>query len=249
MNGTPSDQPVGSEEIKQEFDEIVSETPQQQEMAESGTEGYDPKDQEMLNKLEELAVELNRFSQIGSDFAQLFKDLLQKAKAEIELLKKVRSDTDLKTKELQRIHKIEVAAINLEQLLEDYQEQKERFETIMSGQRKLWEEEKAQRVRENEKYLEDLRIQRQQEEEEYQRLRALEKIKVEKELEEEMRSMRQRNSEKQEVLEKEWLEREQTLKENEAELARLVKELEGFVAKLAKRTESQVLGTTGLEAE
>jgi len=144
----------------------------------------------------------------------------------------------LERKELERLHKLDVAATALDQLLEDHAREKQRLEAEMAAERTTWEEETALQARERKEQEEGLKKQRQREIEDYEYKKALDRKKAQDRYEEELRARDKKNAEQQEALEKSWQAREATLKEREEELARLNKEVEEFPARLSRETET-----------
>jgi len=185
-------------------------------------------DLDSTKNAEGLVETVERFTLLGTELREFLTDLSHNITASVEQLKEVRSAVEIETQEMERLHKIDLAATELEKLLEDHQREKEQFESLMENQRQLWEDEKARHAEEEKAYLENLKSQRELDEEEYNRRRAL--------LEDEMEARRQKNTDEQLLLEKNWQERELSLKEKETEWVRLVGELNEFLSKLASRT-------------
>jgi hypothetical protein len=225
-----------------------------QEVSESGIEASETNTSEPVISSETIASEIEHFSRLSSELTELLSNISQKIANSEEQLRVIQSTVDLKTAELKRLHNIEAGAVALEQLAEDHRLQKEGFERVMDHQHRLWEEEKAQREREDREYLENLKIrreqeerefgenleiQRQREEQEFQRMWATEKSKARQQLEEELRAIEQNSREKQEAMERNCLERELLLKQKELEWVQLVQELEQFMSQLTKRIQSK----------
>src|SRR5229473_2900046 len=85
-----------------------------------------------------------------------------------------KENTDSKTQELARLRQAEIQQAvegisvegvvqNLSNLVLDYQSQKQTLETEISAQREAWSAEELQRVREQKEYEENLKKQRQRE--------------------------------------------------------------------------------------
>ncbi len=144
----------------------------------------------------------------------------------------------LERKELERLHKIDIAATALDQLVQDFAREKQRLDAEIAVQRSVWEEETARVERERKEQDEGLRKQRQREIEDYEYKKALERKKAQDKYDEDVRLAEKKNAEKQETLEKSWKQREAALKEQEEELAKLRKESETFPARLQKEAQA-----------
>jgi hypothetical protein len=188
---------------------------------------------------EKYLVDIQHFSRLGDELTAFLSQLSEKIRSSAEQLKMMEQAVALKSEDLRRLHGIEAAAVELEQLIESQRLQKEQFENAMAGRRSLWDEETARRTRENEEYLEDLKLQRQREEEEYQLQWAAKKSKAKQELAEELQAIQMKNRTNQEALEKDFLKRELLLKEKELEWMQLAQELEQFISKLGRRAQTQ----------
>jgi hypothetical protein len=188
---------------------------------------------------EKYLVDIQRFSQLSGELTAFLSELSEKIRSSAEQLKMMEQAVTLKSEDLKRLHGIEVAAVDLEQLVENQRLQKEQFESFVAGQLNMWNEEKARLARENEELLENLKIQRQREEEEYRLQWETEKSKAKQELAEELQAIQKKNRANQEALEKDFLKRELLLKEKELEWMQLAQELEQFISKLGRRAQSQ----------
>jgi colicin import membrane protein len=171
--------------------------------------------------------------QISKALAEVSDDLI----AEVQRLASVREAVTLERAELDRLHKIDVAATALDQLVQDYDSKKHALEAEMSNQRVEWDAEVKARERADKEYDESARKQRQRETDEYEYKKTVERKKVQDKYDEEMRALEKKNREKQEGLEKSWQERETGLREREEELVRLRQEVGGFPSRLQAETE------------
>jgi colicin import membrane protein len=157
---------------------------------------------------------------------------------EVNLLGSVRETVELERKELERLHKIDVAATALDQMVQDYGRQKDELEAEIAAGRSAWEEESARVERERKEQDETLRKQRQRDIDDYEYKKLLERKKAQDKYDEELRLTEKKNLERQETLEKGWQQREASLKEREEELARLRKEAEEFPTRLQKEAQA-----------
>jgi hypothetical protein len=222
-------------EIQREFEEI-------QEQSVAARESADPKIDEALRRretevreaVEGVTVEsaVQRISGLGVEITRALAGLSGKLTEEIQLLASVREAVELERKDLDRLHKIDVASTAIDQLVQDYGRQKQELETEIAARRAEWQEEAARTDRERKEQEEALRKQRQREGEDFEYRKAQERRKAQDKYDEEIRLQEKKNQEKQETLEKTWQLREAALKEREEELARLRKESEGFPNRL-----------------
>jgi colicin import membrane protein len=227
-------------EVQQAFSNI-------REELEAAKETADPKSQE-LARLKEVetrqAMEgitmdgaVQRVSALGLEISKALGGLSEKLVQEVNLLASVREAVEIERKELERLHKIDVAATALDQLVQDYAREKQRLEEEIAAQRAAWDEELRTTERERKEQEENLRKQRQREMEEFEYKKALERKKAQDKYEEETRLLEKKNKERQEALEKSWQQREAALKELEQEFQRLKKESEDFPVRLRKEAE------------
>jgi hypothetical protein len=222
-------------EIQREFEQI-------QEQSADARESADPKieeasrrhETEVREAVEGVTVEsaVQRISGLGLEISKALSGLSGKLTEEVQLLASVREAVGLERKELDRLHKIDVAATALDQLVQDYAHQKHELETEIAARRAAWEEEAARADRERKEQEEAFRKQRQREGEDFEYKKMQERKKAQDKYDEEIRLQEKKNQEKQETLEKSWQMREATLKEREEELARLRKESEAFPQRL-----------------
>jgi hypothetical protein len=180
---------------------------------------------------------VQRISALGLDVSKALAGLSEQLAAEVERLNTIREAVAIEEKELERLHKLDVAATALDQLVDEYSRRKQELEQEIEAQRAAWEEESRTAERERKEAEENLKKQRQREIEDYEYKKALERKKAQDKYEEEQRIQERKNQEKQEVLEKGWQQREAALKEREEELARLRKESEQFPSRLQKEVE------------
>ena len=224
-------------EVQQEFDEIQEQVEAARESADAkAEEAARRRDAEVRQAVETVTVEavVQRISGLGLDIGRALSDVSGKLTEETQLLASAREAVALERKELERLHKIDVAATALDQMVQDYAHEKQRLEAEVAAQRVTWEEESARGERERKELEENLKKQRQREIEDYEYKKVLERKKAQDKYDEDVRLTEKKNAEKQEALEKSWKQREAALKEQEEELARLRKESEGFPARLQK---------------
>jgi colicin import membrane protein len=244
---TPTRPKRSKAEIEQEFSEI------QEEVAVARETGA-PKSRDLLKlheagvvqAVEGMSVEgvVQEISALGLDISKALSGISDMLVQEVNRLASVRDAVALERNELERLHKIDVAATALDQLVQDYTREKERLELEMAAQRKAWADESQRSERERKEQEENLKKQRQREMEEYEYKKALERKKAQDKYEEERQLQEKQNREKQEALEKSWQEREATVHNREEELARLRQESAEFAARLQKEAEQAAAQAT-----
>ena len=174
------------------------------------------------------------------EISKALAEISGKLVSEVERLTSIREAVALQTKELERLHKIDIAATAIDHLVLDYQSQKQTLEAEIFAQREAWSAEELQRAREQKEYEENLKKQRQREVEDYEYKKVLERKKAQDKYEEETRVLEKKNKENQEELEKSWKQRETALREREEEGARLRKEVDEFPVRLKMEVDATV---------
>jgi len=228
-------------ETQQEFEQIQEETQAARESTDAKVaEVTRLRETEVRQSVDGVSVEtvVQRVSGLGLEVSRALANVAEKLTEEVELLATVREAVALERRELERLHKIDVAATALDQLVQDYAREKEKLEAETAAQRAAWEEETARVERDRKEQEDALRKQRQREIEDYEYRKNLERKKAQDKYEEEQRARDKQNREQQEVLERGWQQREAALKEREEELARLKREADEFPARLLKETEA-----------
>jgi colicin import membrane protein len=171
--------------------------------------------------------------QVSKALAAVSGDLI----AEVQRLATVREAVALEHAELERLHKIDIAATALDQLVQDYDSKSQTLEAETSARRAAWDSELKARERAEKEYDENLKKQRQRETEEYEYKKTIDRKKAQEKHDEDMRALENRNREKQATLEKSWNEREGTIKEREEDHHRLQQEVASFPSRLQAETE------------
>ncbi len=238
---TPSRARRSRAEVQKDFSKLVDEVEQQKETASPKADELSRRrETEIRQAVAEVTVDdvVQRISGLGLEITKSLTQLSEKPVAEVEKLQNVREAVSLETKELERLHKIDIAATALDQLIQDYGKQKEELEAEISSRREAWTEEERERERQKKELEENLKKQRQREAEEYEYKKSLERKKAQDKYEEEMRLLEKNNKERQEASEKGWQQREAAIKEKEEEWSRLKKEVEEFPARLKKELDA-----------
>ncbi|MEO7144905.1 MAG: hypothetical protein ABI165_15515 [Bryobacteraceae bacterium] len=240
-------------EVQQEFTEIADEAARERETFDSkSAESARVREDEVRQAVDGITVEgvVQRVSGLGLDISRALGGLAEKLATEVQHLAEVRQAVQIETNELARLHKIDVAATAIDQLVQDFQREKDQTEAEIAGRRAAWAEEIKTTERERKEQDETLKKQRQREIEDYEYKKILERKKAQDRYDEEVNQQEKQNREKQETLEKSWKQRELVLKEREEEFTRMKKEAEAFPARLeaeAKRAAAEA--AKGAEAQ
>ncbi len=222
-------------EVLEEFSGIRKDVESARETADAkAAEAAALRESETRQAVEGLTVEtvVQRISGLGLEISKALSEVSAKLVEEVERLATVREAVSIERRELERLHKIDVAAAALDAMVQDFAREKERLEAEIAAQRAAWEEETRATERDRREQEEALKKQRQREIDEYEYKKALERKKAQDKYEEDQRLLEKKNKEKQEALEKQWQEREAALKDREQELATLRKEAAEFPARL-----------------
>lgn len=204
---------------------------------------------EVRQAVDGLSVEgvAQSISALSVQISKALADVSDNLIAEVQRLATIREAVALEGTELERLHKIDVAATALDQLVQDYDVKRQALETTISAQRTAWDAELTARERADKEYEETLRRLRQREIEEYEYKKTIERKKAQDKYEEETRILEKRNREKQDTLEKSWQQREAAFTERDEELTRLRQEVASFPARLqmeVDRTRSEAIQQT-----
>ena len=227
-------------EIQKEFAKIATESDDEKSVVNPKSEEMTrAREAEIRQSVQGISVDgvVQKLSGIGLEVSKALSDLSEKLVQEVDQLAAVREAVTLETKELERLHKIDVAATALDQLIQDYRTQQSQLEGEIAAQRAAWEREEEERAA-REKELEDgLKKQRLRETEEYEYKKTIERKKAQDKYDEDMRLLEKKNKERQEALEKDWRQRETAIKQNEEEWARLRKEVDEFPVRLKREVD------------
>jgi colicin import membrane protein len=243
----PSRNQRSKAQVQQEFGAI-------QQEAEAARETASPKSMEIEQRraaevrqsVESVSVDsvAQRISALNGEVSRTLLELSEKLTAEVDLLARVREAIALEQQDLERLHKIDIAATSLDQLIEDYARERERLETEIQTRRSEWEQEARTTERERKEADEALRKQRQRESEDYEYRKQLERKKAQDRYDEEIHLLAKKNEERQGELERTWAQREASIAEREEELARLRQQVEEFPQRLAAEKEAALTEAT-----
>jgi hypothetical protein len=185
-----------------------------------------------------IQLSMDRFANLSKEMGSMLSELSQCVHESENQLKRINSEIELKKKELLALYDIDAAAISLKQLAEEQRVQKEHLERLIYDQQSLWEEEKERIALDESEFLEDLRIQRRREEEDFRQARDFEQLEIHRKFEQELQTVRQKAIARQEEKDNELLQREEALIEKERESALLIQALDGFLSQLELRLNS-----------
>jgi len=240
---TPSRGRRTKAETDKEFSSVVDEVSEQAASRDPKLdEAAKARNTELRTAVEGLSVEtvIKGISELSVNVTRALAELSTKMVAEVERLGAAREAVTLETQELERLHKIDVAATAIDQMVRDYQTQKAELEAEVTTQRAAWTEEQETRAREQKEFEDTLKKQRQRELDDYDYKKTQERKKASDKYEEEQRQLAKQNQDKQETLEKDWQQREASLREREEELAHLRREVEEFPARLKNQVDTAV---------
>jgi colicin import membrane protein len=240
---TPSRKKITRAESDKEFENLDREEEKNRAVSNPKAEEMDRlRNQEIRQAVEGISVDavVQKISGMGLEIAKSLSELSGKLVSEVEKLTTIREAVSLEQRELERLHKIDIVAASLDNMLQDYHSKKEELESEIASQRAAWEEEEISRAQGQKDFEDNLKKQRQRELEEYEYKKALERKKAQDKYEEEIRLLEKKDKEKQENLEKSWQQREAVLKEREAEWMQLKKEVDEFPTQLKEEVDAAV---------
>jgi hypothetical protein len=241
-------------EVQQEFESIRREAVAEREAAEPrAEEAAKNREADVRHVAEGVSVDqvVGEISSLGLHVSKALGELSSRLVAEVERLATLREAVALEQRELQRLHKVDVAATAVDHVVQDYESKKQAFLAEIAEARGEWAAETNQRERSDREYEETLKTKRQRENDEFEYKKTLERKKAQDKYDEEQRLRDRENREKQEALEKSWQEREAALKAREEEVAqlrkdndlfpkRLVQEVDGAVAEARRQADQQI---------
>jgi len=239
----PARQRKPKAEVFQEFESIQSDVETARQSADAKTAAAAAaREAEVRQAVEDVSVEgvVEQVSALGLEVSRALAGISAKLVEEVERLATVREAVATEKREIERLHKIDVAATALDQLVHDYGLDRERLAAEITAQRAAWEEEARAAERERREQEEALKKQRQREAEDYEYRKALERKKAQDKYDEEQRALERKNAEKQEQLEKSWKQREAALKQSEQDLESLRQQVAQFPDRLKAEVERAV---------
>ena len=243
----PSRSPRSKAQVQQEFGAIRQETEAAREAASPKSLDIEQRQAaEVRQSVESVSVDsvAQRISALNGEVSRTLLQLSEKLTDEVDLLTRVRDAVTLERQELERLHKIDIAATSLDQLVQDYARERERLEAEIETTRAEWEQETRTAERERKEAEEALRKQRQRENDDYEYRKQLERKKAQDRYDEEAHLLAQKNEERQRELERTWTQREAALAEREEELTRLRQQVEELPRRIAAEKEAALAEAT-----
>jgi colicin import membrane protein len=227
-------------EVQQEFLKIREEAAATREGRNAKVEEADKlREAEVRQAVDGLSVEgvAQSISALSVQISKALAEVSDNLISEVRRLATIREAVALEREELQRLHKIDIAATALDQLVQEYDSKKRESGAEISAERAAWDAEVKARERAEKEYDENLKKQRQRETDEYEYKKTLDRKKTQDKYDEEMRALEKKNREKQEALEKDWQGRDRAIKEREEDYLRLQQEVGSFSSRLQAEVE------------
>ena len=230
-------------EMQEEFAQLVKET--------ESEEAKDPKVEEqarlhateVMHAVEGASVEqvVQKIAAVSLEASRALGSVSEQLMAQVHQLEVLREAAALEREEIARIHRIDVAATALDQLVAEHQARREQLEAEQALAKAAWEEDEGRREQARKEQEDATRKAREREAEEYEYKKAQERKKAQDKFDEQMQKLEKQNRERQESLEKGWQQREAALKASDEELAGLRRQAAEFPARLAQEVESAVV--------
>ena len=149
-------------EVQKEFADISREVESEVDSADTkASELARAKEAEVRQEVEGVTVEavVERISGLGLEVTRALAGLSEKLTQEVSRLAAVREAVELERKDIERLHKIDVAATALDQLVQQYAQENEQLEAGITSRRTAWEEELRAAERERKELEESLKKQ------------------------------------------------------------------------------------------
>ena len=147
-------------EVEEEFENIKEQSLEEKREVNPKTEEQIKRwEGEIKEVVKDTSVEsiTQKISGLGLEVTKALSEISIKLSAETTLLNSLREAVVLEHKELERLHKIDVAASALDQLIKEYDERKVKQETEISELRMNWTAEQENREREQKEFEENLK--------------------------------------------------------------------------------------------
>jgi colicin import membrane protein len=234
-------------QVQQEFDAIRQQTEAAREAAGPKSAEIEQRQAaEVRQSVESVSVDsvVQGIYALNGETSRTLLELSEKLTAEVDLLTRVREAVTLERQELERLHKIDIAATSLDQMVQDYGREQERLKTEIEARRAEWEQEARTAERERKEAEEALRKQRQRENEDYEYRKQLDRKKAQDRYDEEAHLLAQKNEERQRELERTWTQREAALAEREEELSGLRQQVEDLPRRITAEKEAALAEAT-----
>lgn len=231
-------------EVQEEFGKLETQVHSEKlEQDQKSLENQKIRESEIKEAVAEISAEsiVQKLGNTSLEISKYLSEVSSRLITGASMLQNLRDAVTLEKRELERLHKIDLAKTAIDFLVEEYQQKKLILEDEAVKAKAQWEKEKELIEFEAKEFEELLKKNRAREREDYEYQKTLERKKRENEFEEAQRQSERKNKEKQEGLEKFWKERELKLSEKETRLETLEKENAEFPQRLAKEVERAVL--------
>lgn len=138
------------------------------------------KEAEVRQAVEVLSVEgvAQSISALSMQISKALAEVSDNLIAEVQRLAMIRQAVALERAELERLHKIDIAATALDRLVQDHGSKSQALEAEMSARRAAWDAELKAHERAEKEYDENLKKQRQRETEEYEYKKTIDRKKT-----------------------------------------------------------------------
>lgn len=223
-------------EVEQEFTQLAENVNRTQSMETSKSTLIEQiREGEIRSAVSEITVEIisKKLSDLTVEISRSLSGLSEKMIQEVQLLCTLKEAVSIESKEMQRLHGLDVAATGIDQMLSDYRQKQSVCETELAQLKQEVSKQKEENESAEAEYKEVLKKNRSREQEDYEYKKNLERKKLQDRFEEECRLREKQNRESQDQLEKSWKERESLFKLREEEFLSLKKETEQFPSRLA----------------
>jgi colicin import membrane protein len=230
-------------EVQLALDNIIQDKAEEQQLQSSKVKAAEKlKEEEIHAAVDHLTAEvvLNEISSLNSEISKVFAEISAKITREINLLYQLREAVALERKEMEKLHKVDVIATAIDQLLTDYELKKRDLETEIVTRKTEWEREEQLRIQTQKEAEESLKKERQRELDEYTYKKNLERKKAQDQFDDTVRLREKESQEKSETLNKQWQTREGALQEKEKAYAEALKVVEEFPSRLKKEVDIAV---------
>lgn len=224
-------------EVEQQFAQLAESIDHCQHLESSKSSMIEQiREAEVRAAVSEITVEIvaKKLSELNVEISRTLSGLSEKMSQEVQMLCSLKEAVAIESKELQRLHGIDVAATAIDQMLADYREKKTSCETELAQLQQELLKLKEERTHTEAEYNATLKKTRIREQEDYDYRKNLERKKYQDQFDEECRLKERQNRDAQEQLEKKWKEKEEFFKLQEEEFISLKKETEQFPARITK---------------
>ncbi|HEY2810185.1 MAG TPA: hypothetical protein VGJ00_02190 [Rhabdochlamydiaceae bacterium] len=230
-------------EVEQEFNQLTEAVERMQNLDSSKSDMIEQiREGEVRAAVSEITVEVisKKVSELNLEISRALSGLSEKMLQEVQLLGSLKDAVAIESKEIQRLHGIDVAATGVDQMLVDFRQKKMNCTMELEQLSQELTRQQEKREQEETEYNQQLTKSRAREKEEYEYKKNVERKKWQDQFEEESRVRERQNREMQEQLEKNWKEMEASFKLREEEFSALKRETEQFPTRLASECAKSV---------